>query len=88
MHARGDTHPAAERAQIDILRGMTPTRRLELMRALCQSSYSRSMQALAKARPHATHGELVALFVEINHGRAIADRYRAYLKRRENSSAQ
>jgi len=87
MQTLSDTHPDAARIQIDILRRMTPQRRLELMRVMCQSSYSRSMRALAEARPNASRSELIALFVEINHGQALAHRYRAYLRRREAASA-
>jgi hypothetical protein len=66
---------------------MTPQRRIALMRALCRSSYSRSMRAISRAHPHADESEVKTLFVEINYGKPLADRYRRYLQRQRSAAA-
>ncbi|MBI5481945.1 MAG: hypothetical protein HY906_24030 [Deltaproteobacteria bacterium] len=77
-----DTSPAAERAQIALLRQAGPARRAELMRSLSRSVIELSREALRERMPGATDTEVMLRWVELNYGRELADRLRAYLAQR------
>jgi hypothetical protein len=76
MNYLTDTHPAAERAQINALQRMSVGRRMALMRTMTGNAYELGMRALRRARPHATQTELLLWFVELNYGEALASKLR------------
>jgi hypothetical protein len=78
-----DTHPEAERVQIELLRKATPERRLELGLSLSQTALRIARQAIAKANPLASEEEQKLLFVEVTYGKDLADRVKAYLLERQ-----
>ncbi len=78
-----DTHPEAERIQIELLRKAGPQRRLELGIAFSQEAMAIARQGIARAHPHLSEEEQKLLFVEVTYGKDLADRVRAYLTRRQ-----
>lgn len=78
-----DTHPEAERIQVELLSKATLQRRLELGLSLSQEAMAIARQAIAQANPRASEEEQELLFVEITYGKDLADRVRAYLAGRQ-----
>jgi hypothetical protein len=77
-----DTHPDAERVQIERLRQMTVAQRAELMWSLSAMAIRLSRRALRRANPDATEDEISVLFVELHYGRDLAERFREHLATR------
>lgn len=77
-----DTHPEAERVQIELLSKATPERRLELGLTFCEEGLDIAHYAIAQAHPLLSEQEQKLLFVEVTYGKDLADRVRAYLARR------
>lgn len=78
-----DTHPEAERVQIELLSKATLQRRLELGLSLSQEAMAIARRAIAQANPQASEEQQKLLFVEITYGKDLADRVRAYLAKRQ-----
>ncbi len=78
-----DTHPEAERVQIELLSKASTKRRLALGISLSQTAYSMARQAIAKANPQASEEEHKLLFVEVTYGKDLAEKVRAYLRERQ-----
>jgi hypothetical protein len=78
-----DTHPEAERVQLELLRKTTPERRLELGLIFCEEALAIAHHAIAQANPLLSVREQKLLFVEITYGKDLADRVRAYLARKQ-----
>ncbi|MBA2287591.1 MAG: hypothetical protein H0W02_19115 [Ktedonobacteraceae bacterium] len=74
-----DTHPEAERVQIELLSKATTERRLELGLCLSQEAMAIARHAIAEANPLASEEDQALLFVEVTYGKNLADRVRAYL---------
>lgn len=53
-----DTSRAAERAQFDIYRGMTPAEKIERVRALCRRANDLSLTGLRHRRPEEGENQL------------------------------
>ena len=81
-----DTHPVAERAQIEAIRKMSVGRRMSLMRSLTASTHGRAMLALRRARPQLDDTELRLWFIELNYGAALANKVRAHIQRLNSAS--
>lgn len=79
-----DTHPEAERVQIELLSKATPERRLELGLTFCEEGLAIAQAAIAQANPHLSEQEHKLLFVEFTYGKDLADKVRAYLARRQS----
>src|SRR5689334_4174030 len=77
-----DTHPDAERVQIELLRRMTVGQRAELMRSLTHTTIQLARRAIRRAHPEASEEEVGLIFIEIHYGKDLADRVRAYLEKR------
>ena len=77
-----DTHPDAARVQIQLLRQASPDRRAQLASQLSNQARWRAMQAIARAHPELSELERKLFFVEVHHGRELAQRVRAYLRKR------
>lgn len=78
-----DTHPEAERVQIELLSQATLERRLELGLTFCEEGLAIAHHAIAQANPLLSKQEQKLLFVEMTYGKDLADRVRAYLAGRQ-----
>lgn len=74
-----DTHPEAERVQIELLSQATPERRLELGLTFCEEGLAIAHHAILQAHPFLSEEERKLLFVEVTYGKDLANRVRAYL---------
>lgn len=73
MSARSaDTHPEAERVQIELLRRAGPARRARMALSLSAQVIALARRALQRAHPEATEEEIGLLFVEQNYGAELA----------------
>ena len=77
-----DTHPDAERVQIELLRRMTGAERVAKMRSQTALVIGMSRQAIARANPHLDEQEVNLLWVENAYGKELAMELRRYLKAR------
>jgi hypothetical protein len=77
-----DTHPEAEKVQIDLLRKATTSDRFALMCSLTATAISLSRRAIARANPALSPREVDLRFVELHYGKELASRVRRYLERR------
>jgi hypothetical protein len=83
-----DTHPEAERVQIELIRQMTGAQRVAQMRSQTALAVKLSRQAIARANPHLNQHEVDMLWIEYTYGKDLADRVREDWKtRRQCSSA-
>jgi hypothetical protein len=73
-----DTHPDAERVQLDLLRKASVARRLALTRSLSATAIELSRRAIARANPQMSAQDQDLLFVEYHYGTDLADRLRRY----------
>ncbi len=77
-----DTHPDAERVQIELLRRKTPAERLAMARRLSDLVVRMSRQAIARQHPDWTPQQVNLAWMEISYGRELADQVRNYLDAR------
>jgi hypothetical protein len=76
-----DTHPDAERVQIELIRKKTVSERFAMIRSLTAFSADLSRRAIARANPDLDDDELRLKFIEINYGTELSQRVRDYLKK-------
>jgi len=79
-----DTSPDAARVQLELLRGATLARRYEAARALTATTIGLALEAIRAAMPGASEDEIRVRFVEIHHGRELAERLAEFLARRRS----
>jgi hypothetical protein len=77
-----DTHPDAERVQIELTREMTGAQRVAQLRSQTAFVVGLSRQAIARANPQLTEQEVNLLWVEYTYGKDLAKRLRGYLETR------
>ncbi|MEN6452316.1 MAG: hypothetical protein ABFC96_17635 [Thermoguttaceae bacterium] len=77
-----DTHPDAERVQIELLRQMTPEERLRMAFGLTATMVNLSRQTIAALNPGLDARELNLKCVELYYGKELASRLREYLQTR------
>jgi len=83
MRARSaDTHPDAERFQIELLRRAPVARRMRLALSLSRSVITLARRAIRRTMPEATEQEVALRFVELHYGRDLADGLRRHLAAR------
>ncbi len=75
-----DTHPDAERVQIELLRQATGAQKIAQLRSLTSLVIGLSRRAIARANPQLDHHEVDMLWVEINYGKDLAARLRSYVE--------
>lgn len=86
MESMNDTHPDAERVQLELLRNAGPRRRAIIASQLSNQSKWRSRQAIARAHPTLSERARALLFIELSYGRELADRVRqAWMARVDDS---
>jgi hypothetical protein len=82
-----DTHPDAERVQLELIRTMTIAERLKRAAEWTRTAVNFSRQGIAKAHPGLDNRELDLLWVEQQYGRDLSNRLRAYLEDRSQCKA-
>jgi len=78
-----DTHPEAERVQVELLRQASVQTRLSLALSLSETAMSLSRRAIRRARPGISEQDVGLAFVELHYGRELAERVREYVNRVE-----
>lgn len=74
-----DTHPDAERVQIELLGRKTPAERLAMARRLSELVVRMSREAIARRHPDWTPRQVNLAWMEISYGRELADEVREHL---------
>ena len=74
-----DTHPEAEKVQLELLRKKTPSERFALMRSLTAFVTGLSRRSLMQANPNISETELRIKVIELQYGKELAQRVRNYL---------
>ncbi len=82
-HGPTDTDPAAEAAQIELLREASVPRRLDRMHSLTRTTLALSRRAIRRRMPGATEQDVLLAWADLHYGKELADRVRQYLARRE-----
>ncbi len=77
-----DTHPEAERVQIELLRKASPARRFSSVRSLSRTTIELSRRAIRRRMPAASETEVALAFVELHYGKELAERLDRYLAAR------
>jgi hypothetical protein len=77
-----DTHPDAERVQIELLRQMTGAEKIAKVRSQSAFVIGLARQAIARANPQLDEQEVNLLWVEQAYGKDLATRLRRYLESR------
>jgi hypothetical protein len=75
-----DTHPDAERVQIELVRRMTPAERLRKVASLTNALLDSSRRTIACNNPTLSSEQLDIRCVELYYGSALAARLREYLE--------
>lgn len=73
-----DTSAEVQEAQLQLLREKTPAERLAMALRLSSEVTRLPKRAIARARPELTPREREHLFVELHHGKQLADGLREY----------
>jgi hypothetical protein len=74
-----DTHPDAEKVQIDLLRKASGAQKIKQMRSLTSLVVGLSRRGIARANPNLDRHEADMLWVEQNYGKELATHLRTYL---------
>jgi hypothetical protein len=74
-----DTHPDAERVQIELLRRAGPAQRLKMALDLTATAINLSRRAIARANPHFSEHDVNMRWVELTYGKELASGLRKYL---------
>jgi hypothetical protein len=75
-----DTHPDAERVQIELIRQASVADRVAVTRSLTNLAIRMSRQAIGEVHPEFTAREVALYWVEIHYGKKLADELREYIK--------
>jgi hypothetical protein len=78
-----DSDPKAEEFQISLLRRASVAERLARTRSLSRSVIRLSRRAIERANPELDEKEKNLVFIAHCYGNRLADRLRAYVKRRD-----
>jgi hypothetical protein len=73
-----DTHPDAEKVQIELIRQATVGERIGAMRSLTTIATNLSRRGIAKANPSFTPQEVNQMWVELHYGKELAQEFREY----------
>ncbi|MGD0383970.1 MAG: hypothetical protein ABSA77_10635 [Thermoguttaceae bacterium] len=75
-----DTHPDAEKVQVELMRQASVADRVAIMRSLTNLGIRMSRQAIAEAHPEFSHREVALYWVELHYGKQLAEELREYIK--------
>jgi hypothetical protein len=81
-----DTHPDAERVQIELIRNASVAKRISLMRSLTSMLVTLSRRGIAAANPNISPQEVKIRWVEISYGKPLAEELRTYLNKVSHES--
>ena len=76
-----DTHPDAERVQLELIRQASVAKRVSLMRSLTSLVIQLSRQGIAQANPGMDEQEVALRWAELHYGKTLAGKVREYLQR-------
>jgi hypothetical protein len=76
-----DTHPDAERVQIELLRQTTGPQKIAQLRSLTSLVIGLSRRAIARANPRLDQREVNMLWIEYTYGKDLAARFRDYQRK-------
>ncbi|NOZ62605.1 MAG: hypothetical protein GXO74_13120 [Calditrichaeota bacterium] len=71
-----DTHPEAEKVQIELLRKMSFSDKFYLVMKLSETAMKLSKRAIARANKDLNEEQVNLLFIEYHYGKDLADRVR------------
>ena len=77
-----DTHPDAERVQIELWRHATGAQRVAQLRSHTSFVIGLSRRAIARANPQFDRHEVEMRWVELNYGKELAANLREHLRKR------
>jgi hypothetical protein len=75
-----DTHPDAEKVQIELMRQASVVDRVAITRSLTNLSVRMARQAIAEAHPAFSPREVGLFWMELHYGKTLADEFREYIK--------
>jgi hypothetical protein len=75
-----DTHPDAEKFQIELIRKADFTKKMSLLVSMTETMRLLSFRAIKRANPELNDRECDLLFVEYHYGKDLADKLKKYLK--------
>ncbi len=82
-----DTHPAAEKVQISMLRKASVAKRASLTISLSETVIRLARRAISRANPGLSEEEVNLIFVANNYGSDLANRLSKYLKQTRLTSS-
>jgi hypothetical protein len=82
-----DTHPEAERVQIELIRKMPHAKRAALAARLRNRTYWMARRAIDAAHPELSEADRKLLFIEVHYGAELAQRVREHWSKRIISNA-
>ncbi len=77
-----DTHPDAERVQIELIRKKTISQRFAMVRSLTAFTIDLSRRAITKANSNLDEDEVRLKYIELFYGEDLAKRVADYLAKR------
>jgi hypothetical protein len=76
-----DTHPDAEKIQIELIRKASVAQRISMMRSLTSMLANLSRRGIAEANPKLDSREVDLRWVEISYGKPLAEELRSYFEK-------
>ncbi|HEY4760922.1 MAG TPA: hypothetical protein VIH42_10120 [Thermoguttaceae bacterium] len=76
-----DTHPDAEKVQIELIQKKTVSERFALVRSLTAFTIDLSRRAIAQANPYLNPDELRIKYIELVYGKELAQRVGEYISK-------
>ena len=81
-----DTHPKAEKVLIDLLRKKTVAQKFAMMRSLSETAIYLSKRAIARANPGLDDDHVNLIFIELQCGRELAERWKKYIEQKSDKT--
>lgn len=78
-----DTHPEAEKVQIDLIRKTDFSKRMTMLASLTETVRLLSFRAIKRANPGLSDRECDILFVEYHYGKELADKLKKYFEKND-----
>jgi len=75
-----DTHPDAERMQVELLRSASMARRFRLVRSLSTTTVDLARRAIRRRHPGFDERDVLLMFVALHYGEDLARRLREHLE--------
>lgn len=75
-----DTHPDAEKVQMEFMRQASVADRVAITRSLTNLAIHMSRQAIAEAHPEFSPREVALYWVELHYGKKLGDELREHIK--------